>query len=68
MLKNHDHHQTGQDLKRTRERSGASLRDVARAAHVSPSTVLRWESQSTLPKASTGALKNIMIALGVRKL
>lgn len=59
---------TGADLRRRRlEHFKASLREVADAAHVAPSTVLRWERQEQLPQRPTGALGNILKALRVRK-
>lgn len=59
---------TGADLGRRRlEHFNASLREVAEAARVAPSTVLRWERQEQLPQRPTQALSNILKALNVRK-
>ena len=58
---------TGSDLNaRWVQIFGASMREVARAANVAPSTVLRWERQSRLPKCPTGALRNILKVMSVR--
>lgn len=59
---------TGGDLRRRRlEHFKTSLREIAEAAHVAPSTVLRWERQEQLPQRPSRALGNILKALRVRK-
>ena len=58
---------TGPDLHDRRVKFfEASLREVAEAARVAPSTVRRWEMQSKLPRCPTGALRNILAVLSVR--
>lgn len=60
---------TGNDLRQRRVQVfEASLREAAQAAKVAPSTVLRWERQSMLPKCPTRALRNILTVMGVRLL
>ena len=57
---------SGHDLHRVRLDFNASLREVAAAARVAPSTVLRWEGKAVLPRCPTGALRNILTVLRVR--
>ena len=57
---------SGTLLRDARLSHGASIRAVARAAGVAPSTVIRWERTLYLPKAPTRALRNIALALSVR--
>lgn len=56
----------GSDLRKARLGFDASIREVARHAGVSPSTVMRWEGTDFLPLAPTLALRCIAKALRVR--
>lgn len=57
---------SGSTLRDARMSCGASIRAVARAAGVAPSTVARWERTIRLPIAPTRALQNIALTLSVR--
>lgn len=57
---------SGNALREARLNYGASIRAVARAAGVAPSTVIRWENTDLLPKAPTQALRCIAHVLRVR--
>ena len=56
----------GSLLRDARLSYGVSIRAVARAAGVAPSTVIRWERKEFLPKAPTQALRFIAQVLRVR--
>jgi transcriptional regulator with XRE-family HTH domain len=57
---------SGAQLRTARLDFDVSIREVARAACVSPSTVLRWERVKLLPKFPTNALRRIARTLRLR--